>query len=97
MVASQNVGFFLRLGWIQSNFNVIWKNLETSGKLKSTSATRENSLLSSLLAARDGEEQRETAVFSSCFKKHFNTFLERVDLEVVLGSGTSGSCLPEKN
>ena len=28
MVASQNVGFFLRLGWIQSNFNVILKNLE---------------------------------------------------------------------
>ena len=28
MVASQNVGFFLRPGWIQSNFNVILRNLE---------------------------------------------------------------------
>ena len=28
MVASQNVGIFLRLAWIQSNFNVILKNLE---------------------------------------------------------------------
>ena len=28
MVASQNVGIFLRLAWIQNNFNVILKNLE---------------------------------------------------------------------
>ena len=72
MVASQNVGFFLRLGWIQSNFNIILKNLErTQVNLKVRfhfKATGENSLLASLLAARNGEEQGETVVFPSYFK-----------------------------
>ena len=71
-VTSQNVGCFLKLGWIQSNFNIILKNLKRPQvNLKvhfHFKTTSENSLLSSLLTTRDGEEQEETAVFSSYFK-----------------------------